>query len=366
MTRKAVFLTIAFVLVTVVGAAALPKPADQSGLTVHEWGTFTSVAGVNGEPVVWRSYGSSSDLPCFVERFGVFKRVVYETVRMETPVLYFYGSRDTTTSVKVLFPKGTITEWYPKATLIPQYNAIEWRDVRLSPKAVEEFPVGGPNHYYAARKTDAVPLQVGSQKEKFLFYRGIGAFPLPISAVLTGDQIVVKKLGDDAVAGLILFENQRGKRRYRFVGAVQNDLTLDLKSLQNNGAGLETDLERTLIEQGLYLKEAQAMLETWRDSWFEEGTRLFYIVPQPAIESILPLSIQPVPSEVTRVFVGRMEIITPAIQRDVEAAIAKNDRATLEKYGRFLEPIAKRIGTKSPLVDWIYSDYVSRTTTCVK
>ncbi len=35
-----------------------------------------------------------------------------------------------------------------------------------------------------------------------------------------------------------------------------------------------------LIAQGLYQDEAQAMLETWRDSWFEEGSRLLYIVPR--------------------------------------------------------------------------------------
>jgi hypothetical protein len=367
MRRKAIFLTIAFVLLSVIVATALPKPADQSGLTVHEWGTFTSVAGVNGEPVPWRSYGGPSDLPCFVERFGGFKRIVYETVRMETPVLYFYGSREISAAVKVLFPKGTITEWFPKATLSSAYNTVQWHDVRLLPNGAEVFPVGGANHYYAARKTDAVPLRVGSQNEKFLFYRGIGSFPLPISAVLANDgKIAVKKLGDDAVSGLILFENRAGKRRYRFVGTLQNDVELDLKSLPDDWAGVERDLEQTLVGQGLYSREARAMLETWRDSWFEEGTRLFYIVPQRAIDSILPLTIQPAPSEINRVFVGRMEIITPMIQSDVQAAIAKNDRATLEKYGRFLEPIAKRVGTQSPLLDSIYSSYIEQTGTCVK
>ena len=38
------------------------------------------------------------------------------TVRMETPVLYFYSARKTTVSVAVDFPKGLITEWYPHAS----------------------------------------------------------------------------------------------------------------------------------------------------------------------------------------------------------------------------------------------------------
>jgi len=106
------------------------------------------------------------------------------------------------------------------------------------------------------------------------------------------------------------------------------------------------------------------MIETWRDSWFEEGTRLFYIVPRRAIDSILALDIQPAPAEIARVFVGRMEIITPSIEEEVKAAIATNDRPVLEKYGRFLEPIARRIGTKSTMLDSIHSSYVSRASSC--
>jgi hypothetical protein len=73
------------------------------------------------------------------------------------------------------------------------------------------------------------------------------------------------------------------------------------------------------------------------------------------------LEVQPVPSQIGRVFVGRMEIITPEIQDRVRQAVAKNDRVTLEKYGRFLEPIAKRVGLKSPLLDSIYSDAPAQT-----
>jgi len=39
-------------------------------LVTHEWGTFTSVAGVHGEPVLWAADGSFADLPCFVARLG--------------------------------------------------------------------------------------------------------------------------------------------------------------------------------------------------------------------------------------------------------------------------------------------------------
>ena len=82
------------------------------------------------------------------------------------------------------------------------------------------------------------------------------------------------------------------------------------------------------------------MVETWRDSWFEDGARLFYLLPQATSDAILPLKIEPRPATVTRVFVGRMEIVTPEIQTEVARAIRMNDRQTLRKYGRFLEPFS--------------------------
>src|SRR6185295_14500982 len=131
-------------------------------------------------------------------------------------------------------------------------------------------------------------------------------------------------LGADAVNGLILFENRAGRIGYRIGGILTNEMTLDSESLDGDLRALFADLENILVERGLYRKEAQAMIETWRDSWFEEGTRLFYIVPQLAIDSILPLDVQPAPSQIARVFVGRMEIITPAVQDTIREAVAKN------------------------------------------
>jgi hypothetical protein len=174
----------------------------------------------------------------------------------------------------------------------------------------------------------------------------------------------LKNLNTRPVNGVILFENRGGKPGYFLADTVDGEVTLDRQSLQYNWAGLLMDLKRVLINHGLFEKEARAMIETWRDSWFEEGARLFYIVPRQTIDSVLTLNIEPKPLEMNRVFVGRMEIITPEIQDDVRRALAVNDRSTLEKYGRFLEPIAKRIGVHSALLDSVYAAYSDRTTNC--
>lgn len=336
------------------------RPVD-AGLTAHEWGTFTSIAGEKGRAVEWSPLSGATDLPGFVEHFRNvgFKLGLRGTVRMETPVLYFYDSRETTVSVKVNFSRGVITEWYPHANRVePQgalYDAalstkgpegsIAWDAVTVAPGLRGGFPAEGrESHYYAARQTSATPLRVrtpgGEQTEKFLFYRGVAAFDVPISARMMPDgNVRIENHTEEAIPNVILFERRGEKVGYRMGGAMANKMTLEPAQLTENMDALSHDLEGMLVSQGLYQDEAQAMVETWRDSWFEEGSRLLYIVPGAFVNRVLPLTIDPAPVQTVRVFVGRMEIVTPATERAVERALATKDRVILAKYGRFLEPI---------------------------
>jgi hypothetical protein len=359
--------------------AASTVPIEPSDLTVHEWGTFTSVAGEDGSAVDWDALGCKDDLPGFVNDFGYrgFKWQLTGTVRMETPVMYFYSSRELDAHVKVAFPHGLITEWYPQAeyevyqrsrvdgtmrrlaanlngidtSLRSLSGGIEWKSIKVQPDVSPALPIeSGVSRYYAARATDATPITVGDQHEKFLFYRGVGRFPVPLSARSTGDgKIVVENLGHDTIPSAILFENRGGHLGYRNAGAVADAVTLDRPSLDGSFAVLRHDLESALIAQGLFPREAQAMVETWRDSWFEEGSRVIYIVPSPAIDAVLPLLVEPVPSEKARVFVGRIELITPETQHAVEEGMASGDSAAIDRYQRFLGPILSRISSENPL-----------------
>ena len=332
-----------------------------SGLTAHEWGTFTSIAGRNGSAVEWLPLTGSTDLPGFVEhfRYNGFKLGLRGTVRMETPVLYFYDSREETVSVKVSFAKGLITEWYPHAahvepaanifdgTLLQPHpdGSIAWDSVTISPNVTEEFPrENSGNHYYAARMTSSTPLRVqssaGEQQEKFLFYRGVSTFSVPLSATLIpSGELHVENHGQEEIPNTIRFERRGEKVGYRIGGALQKEALLDPPELTGTIGDLGRELEGMLVAQGLYQDEAHAMVETWRGSWFEEGSRLLYIVPPAFVDGVLPLSIHPAPAQTVRVFVGRLEIVTPATERAVERALATHDNATLKMFGRFLEPI---------------------------
>jgi hypothetical protein len=359
-----------------------------TGFTAHEWGTFTSIAGSDGKAVVWRpldfsdlifdedGHSRSRELPSFVEAFhwGFFKYGLSAKIRMETPVLYFYSSQPLTLSVQVKFAKGLITEWYPHgnvpglggdsnavwktAGLYANGNAdggISWNGVALEPGSVPDFPrdsADNTNRYYAARETLATPLRVdgtkGAQHEKFLFYRGVSLSSVPVSATFTGSsKIQIKNLFQEKIPALILFERRGDRVGYRMAReGLRDQLLLDPPPLTSTVERVRGDLEGVLVARGLFPEEAHAMIQTWGDSWFEEGSRLFYIVPRSFVDEILPLSITPAPMEMVRVFVGRLELISPATQEAVSAALATNDQGILAKYGRFLQPIQAVIEKK--------------------
>src|SRR5689334_9482131 len=97
---QAVLLAAAGAVVAVSLAAQSPSPAVP--FTVHEWGTFTSIAGADGQAVRWLPQDGPQDLPCFVERSPYqYKGGIPGTVRMETPVLYFYAPAPVDASVDV-------------------------------------------------------------------------------------------------------------------------------------------------------------------------------------------------------------------------------------------------------------------------
>jgi hypothetical protein len=373
------FLAASFVVARPAALVGQSASARKSAghLVVHEWGTFTSIAGHDGEEIEWRPLNGSSDLPSFVydlngDGLGVaaglrsgkvcIKCDLEALVRMETPVIYFYADRETTVSVRVQIMKGKITEWYPQARMIygsTPSDGIDWGRITVVPGAQENYPIESkPSHYYPARETDAAPLRVctakGEQREKFLFYRGVGTFDQPLKARFDNGTIVVRNTAADAIPELIVFENRGGQIGYQVRGSLNRKTSVDRPSVGQPQAALEAELEARLIGQGLYEKEALAMIKTWRDSWFEEGLRVFYIVPRKVTDSILPLTVEPQPTETSRVLVGRIEIITPEMENEIETTLSDSSRdlndvseELMLKHGRFAEPVLKDLLEKT-------------------
>ncbi|MEP7236005.1 MAG: hypothetical protein ABI778_11990, partial [Ignavibacteriota bacterium] len=119
--------------------------AASQPLAVHEWGTFTTLHGSDGGTLSGL-YFEEEQLPPFVFHFPGFspdpaiaqngytpcKDV---TVKMETPVIYFYSQSERQVNVHVDFPHGAITQWYPNRSggeVIPQSGLIDFSQPEMS------------------------------------------------------------------------------------------------------------------------------------------------------------------------------------------------------------------------------------------
>jgi hypothetical protein len=349
------------IILVLLGAPSLVAQPSNQEFVVHEWGTFTSIAGAGSETLEWTPYRGGAELPRFVHGSKYYAR---GTVRMETPVIYFYTPKEMTCTVKVSFPHGEITEYYPMPHL-PAFpvRAIEWRGVELLPGRVVNLPLGkSGNHYFNARATESVPLRVWNRNvideyEKFLFYRGVGRFAMPLS-VQTHDNRVVVQQGNPGVGEVIFFENRGGRTGCLRAGLQSLSAEAGLPLPACSVESLKADLEMQLASHGLYPKEAEAMVKTWEDSWFEEGLRVLYLLPRQQTDAILPLEITPKPHKLVRVLVGRMEIMTPEAMQEIlqlltrlKAAPGAPDGAAAQlrqRFGRFFAPMVRSVLDKHP------------------
>src|SRR4029079_16991401 len=124
----------------------------------------------------------------------------------------------------------------------------------------------------------AAPLLIGNESEGFLFYRGVGDFDAPLTALPQEDGSVrVVNATRKPVGSVVLFTRHGNEVGYRLLTDLGASANIAAPALNGDARDLPGELERMLVGAGLYQREAAAMVNTWRDSWFEEGTRLFYV-----------------------------------------------------------------------------------------
>jgi hypothetical protein len=314
-------------------ADTTPAPKVDQGLTVHEWGTFSTFSGSDGANLKFRPY--DNDLPGFVH--GYLQRNSKEgpaggTISLETPVIYFYSDKALTASVWVDFPKGILTEWYPQAARTD--HRLLWPEIKVMPKDETNLTEDKkPSRYYAARETDAAVLRVardkedgkGAEQEKFLFYRGVGSFDMPLSVKAFGEgKLTVNWSGKAPEGDLILVQVKSGKIHFRQFGLERKEggarADVQIPEAEATTKELGDALAKLLTSKGLFEKEARAMVKTWSSAWFgEEGTRVLYILPGDLTDELLPLRVEPKPAALTRVLVGRHDVLTPEREKQIDS-----------------------------------------------
>jgi len=371
------------VAVTLFVSPPAVSAATDDPFVVHEWGTFTTVQGADGEQIWWRP-PESVDLPDFVYRAAVGgddRPVTFNPkdlsalARMETPVIYFYSQRERVADVRVLFRGGNLTEWYPQPTRIAAHStettlyttpapdsrqfAVEWNGVQILARDTREMALeklirskaGEGDHYYIARETDANFLRIAApqarsrvEHERDLFYRGLGYFQAPLAVGMSSDeqQLSLRAREAERINGVFLISIRQGTMRYQKIeGAVANAAATVDPNTQPFGALADVrkvamhDMAQALIDAGLYEREAHAMVNTWQDQWFaEEGTRVLYLLPRAWTDRTLQLQVSPQPDQVVRVMVGRAELITPSVERDLKQQVLTYSTGDAEAKSR--------------------------------
>jgi hypothetical protein len=365
---SAVLVSAVTLALTGLSVSAAEERADEAGkLVVHEWGTFTTVSDSGGRRL--RFYANDRDLPKFIYSSPRFKDEKPIFVSLETPVVYFYSERELTCSVHVDFERGRMTEWFPNADLTTK-GGLSWPKVKIIPRAERDLPGSGDNRYFAARATDATPVELTTEKdgkkvkerEKFLFYRGVGdcATPLKVRALGKG-KLAVTNTGKETITDAFLICLRGGKLRFLQCGSLHTNAeeVIDEPAEDADIEKLADAVVGVLTGQGLYEKEARAMVETWRTAWFgEEGTRILYLMPTATTAKLLPLRMQPKPTTLVRVLVGRHDVLTPERERVLDDLLRRVHQSRLEseqevlrrevhkEFGRFAESATEAAETR--------------------
>lgn len=367
---------------------AAAEASDQ--LVVHEWGTFTclqdddgrELAGVNidDEPVPKFVHNLSPLLlnqPLLTSEHWMYRQKGAPrshpqiTMRLETPVIYFYPPESRVTpfevDVDVRFRGGWLTEFYPGAKADAPglhersfdfgeltretVGSLSWNDLKVGVDAAG--PQTDEHVWLAPRQVDAAGVATPQgENERYLFYRGVGNLRAPLRVVRGENRNELNLFANfDNVAGektrvridrLWLADIREAGTRYRRFGSVEvsgdsfakvatfdGDLSNAERGLQN----LKREMHEALVAAGLFDKEATAMLSTWDRAYFQSpGLRLFFVVPRAWTDAVLSLSISE-PAKIERVMMARIELITGE-QKELLARMAKtapSDGAWLDK-----------------------------------
>lgn len=363
------------------------QPTDR--LVVHEWGTFTSLEDETGMPLGGINV-DDEPVPPFVHQMmrsfvlgsqqydrdrengkGAPSRYPYVTLRLETPVMYFYPPKSQSTplavNVEVVFKGGWLSQFYPSAqTDLPQpktlgdlarlplthttSSKLTWNNLHVGTR--DSGPQTDEAVWLTPRNVAAANVTTPEgESERYLFYRGVGNVDSPISVESNKEQAALSLRGrfdevlqpsqSETIRKLWLVKiKPDGRAAFRALEPIQvtadrNKVAADVKAdfvdadfAQQNIDDLRREMHEALVAEGLFDDEAAAMLQTWEKSYFRSGGwRLFFLVPRSWTEHYLPLTISQ-PADITRVMVGRIELVSPE-QRELLKRLAKTQISDL-------------------------------------
>jgi hypothetical protein len=326
----------------------------------------------DGGPMIVAAHSSEArnfGLPPYSISKGWLGSDTAVTMRLETPVLYIYPPKgEAPKSVPLLdvhvdFHGGVLSQFYPEAKFdgLPEIpgttihsgplkpdttTSLTWSGVRLGST---RKPVETDDRVWTTPREVSAPLlevktpgldqngQPGSPvtAEHFLFYRGVGQLdspvelqnpgmkgkmeitarrmPLGFEKFNAGWMVEIRPDGSCAFRCLPGASASAGAMGFSVFDPSISSVFAESEFSAANLSALKASMQAQLVKEGLYDDEASAMLRTWELSYFKSpGLRFFYIVPRSWVDRVLPLRVAGAPVEITRVMVGRIELISTA------------------------------------------------------
>ena len=370
MLRSSRLLLAATVMAVCFGVGAIAHGGDN--LVVHEWGTFTSLQNEDGQSLPGINI-DDEPVPKFVHNLnphvladsyslrhvqmkGAPQRHPYVTMRLETPIIYFYppkgADKPLTIDVDVAMRGGWLTEFYPKAKadapglksgnfefgkITPAtLGTLSWRNLQIGGEG--RGPETDEHVWTAPRQVDAANVTNSEgESERYLFYRGVANLdaPLRLSQISSSQSYAIRgnfgavlspsETVDIGPLWLVDIRHDGGcafRQIERITAGADEDAVLghvpsgfrDEEYSSENLADLKRTMHSALTADGLYGDEATGLLSTWQRAYFKSpGLRLFFLVPRAWTDHYLPLSLSK-KADVVRTMVARVELISPIQQ----------------------------------------------------
>ncbi len=227
-----------------------------------------------------------------------------------------------------------LTEGKWTGTLHPPTDKKALAEIPAIPDSKDPEPYGAarevPEAWIFQSGLKEIPgLQVQPrfpQVEKFIFYRGAGGGSIPTHATVNGDDVTVVNYADEPIPFAVALRVRGGKAAWISIPRIPGRpvdgqpamnrsrvvFPKEPRPLDEVESELAAEWKRALAADGLTSAEASAMVETWRKTWFREsGDRVLTLVPRKVTDAMLPLEITPAPEKTERVFVARIEMVSP-------------------------------------------------------
>ena len=332
--------------------------SDGKDFEVHEWGVFMMYQGIGADLVASTSY---DDLPDFVIRREKIKEdakvcprckqktcacdlypppTLYKPMK---PIINFYSKEKLNVSVGVGYPRGVFSVWYPKHTTLSNSGAdISWKELTITPNKPEKGIRNpkGSSWWDIARDTDsAYVVTKDGDAEKFIFYEGESKnMPLDLEVKVKDGKVLVKAKNKFKSVFVI-----NGKKIAWFK-ELEGCLQVDFKEIIEQKEAMKK-LERMLIDQGMFEKEAVGIAKIWEKEFFEnDGVRVIVMMSRSDVDKALPIQITPKPKKLARAMLACVND-TDSLVQSLLKKLASDDPPTREAATQALIRMGKAIET---------------------